>query len=139
MTQTGNSPLLDVKVLAGGKVIRIRFMEEVLDAGLADQLTSELNRLIRFERFYQFAGVFLSFEPVRQVDSSAIKVILRFWRDVSLGSGAVVHLVGCDGQVRRFVTLCKLDHVFGIYRDEAAALADVPMETKQDRVTGGDG
>lgn len=88
-----------------------------LDVFLKSKLQTELQRL---------AGdgiLVLDLRDVRFIDSAGLTVLVDAHKRASRGGGAVRLIVKEDQQVYRILQITGLIRVFGIYADEAKALA----------------
>lgn len=91
----------------------------LLEARDIDTIARELNALIAEQAKRK---LILDFTNVRQLSSQSIGMLLNLNKQAKAIDGTVA-LCGIRGPVARLFELTKLDAIFAIFKDDAAALA----------------
>jgi anti-sigma B factor antagonist len=102
-----------------GDVAVISFSQDhILDAVMIDKMGASLKALVDGEPRTQFV---LDFDNVEYLSSSALGMLISLQKKVALKSGRL-KLSGIKDSIMEVFRITKLDEVFDIYKNDAAAV-----------------
>jgi anti-sigma B factor antagonist len=103
---------------AGGSPVTVVTVEGFVDASTVGDLRDTLERLVREGRQRFVIGL----AGVPFMDSSGLAALVQTFKRVRIGEGDV-RIAGLQDEVLRVFQLVRLDRVFDLYPDAAAAVA----------------
>ncbi len=108
--------------LAGGAVTAIRLKDAFLNYALSNELKASLKDLCRRRIEAGTRGFVVDLAAVTVMDSCGLSVLISMKKLVE-AEGARVALAGLSPMILRLFAITKLERVFEIHADQAAAVA----------------
>lgn len=100
-----------------GQIKIVLFTEHSIDTLISENLKQDLKQAFQSKDNNELKYIILSFQHVNFIDSSGLSAILSFWKFVSFHFGdVVVTFASCSKKIENFFKLCKLQHIFNIYK-----------------------
>jgi anti-anti-sigma factor len=122
MNDTEMAQHLSVKDGAADGVSTVRIKDAFLNYAMSDELKRSLKDLCRARIAAGTRAFAVDLTPVTMMDSCGLSVLISVKKFVE-AEGGKMSVFALSPMIERLFTITKLDRVFDIHRDEAAALA----------------
>ncbi len=103
----------------GNTVCAVEIQGEI-DVYTSPKVKETINELIEKGNFF----LVINLEGVRYIDSTGLGVLIGALKKVKENDGAI-SLISTNPQIKKIFTITGLVKIFGIYRNEEEALADM--------------